>query len=114
MAKARADFGTVRKLPSGRFQARTFDRLTGEQRPAPHTFASGKEARGWLAEQQTDRMRGTAVDHRKARATVAELVQAHLDGATDIKPKTYAGYASLLASCVESDDGIGDVAVGDL
>jgi hypothetical protein len=41
-------FGSVRKLPSGRFQAR-FITPTGETKTAPETFTSKLEADSWLA-----------------------------------------------------------------
>lgn len=46
---ARSDLGTVRKLPSGRYQA-SF-RTNGERFTAPHTFRTKDDARGWLAMQ---------------------------------------------------------------
>lgn len=52
MAKRRT-FGRVRKLPSGRFQAR-YRGPDGIDRPAPHTFATKRDADGWLAERQTE------------------------------------------------------------
>lgn len=52
MAKRRT-FGRVRKLPSGRFQAR-YRGPDGIDRPAPHTFATKRDADDWLAERQTE------------------------------------------------------------
>jgi HNH endonuclease len=43
---ARAKFGHVRQLPSGRFQA--FYRRRGIQVKAPNTFTTESEARAWL------------------------------------------------------------------
>ena len=40
-------FGRIRKLPSGRFQARYLD-PTNVDRPAPHTFATKVDAERWL------------------------------------------------------------------
>jgi integrase len=51
MAKRRT-FGRVRKLPSGRFQAR-YRGPDGIDRPAPETFATKRDADDWLAERQT-------------------------------------------------------------
>ena len=43
----RRRFGRIRKLPSGRFQAR-YPGPEGVDRPAPDTFASKTEAARWL------------------------------------------------------------------
>ncbi|MEU8921279.1 site-specific integrase [Kitasatospora sp. NPDC048545] len=52
MASRRRQFGRIRKLPSGRFQARYLD-PTGLLRPAPETFETKTDADDWLAEMQT-------------------------------------------------------------
>jgi integrase len=59
VAKARA-FGTIRKLPRGRFQAR-YSHL-GEQVSAGTTFAVKADARAWLASIETDLRRGEHID----------------------------------------------------
>ncbi len=59
MARARS-FGNIRKLPSGRYQAR-FWRL-GKQVAADTTFASKTDARRWLATVEADMIRGVWVD----------------------------------------------------
>ncbi|MFD7238749.1 tyrosine-type recombinase/integrase [Streptomyces syringium] len=53
----RRTFGAVRKLPSGRFQAR-YPGPDGVMRPAPDTFDSVRAADAWLAEKQTEIRRG--------------------------------------------------------
>ncbi|MDX2731504.1 tyrosine recombinase XerC [Streptomyces sp. PA03-2a] len=57
MAKKKRRFGRIRKLPSGRYQARYLG-PDGIDRPAPHTFETRRDADDWLAEQQTDVRRG--------------------------------------------------------
>ena len=59
MARARS-FGNIRKLPSGRYQARCW-RL-GKQVAADTTFASKTDARRWLATVEADMIRGVWVD----------------------------------------------------
>jgi len=59
MARARS-FGNIRKLPSGRYQARYW-RL-GKQVAADTTFASKTDARRWLATVEADLIRGVWVD----------------------------------------------------
>lgn len=41
-------FGNVRKLPSGRYQARYLD-PSGHRHRAPRTFATGADANRWLS-----------------------------------------------------------------
>lgn len=53
MAKKKRTFGRVRKLPSGRYQARYLG-PDGVDRPAPYTFATTREADDWLAEKRTE------------------------------------------------------------
>ncbi|GAA1175763.1 tyrosine-type recombinase/integrase [Streptomyces rhizosphaericus] len=53
----RRRFGAVRKLPSGRFQAR-YPGPDGIMRPAPVTFETAGDADDWLAEKQTEVRRG--------------------------------------------------------
>lgn len=57
MAKKKRAFGRIRKLPSGRFQAR-YQGPDGIDRPAPVTFESRRDADDWLAERQTEVRRG--------------------------------------------------------
>lgn len=57
MAKKKRTFGRIRKLPSGRFQAR-YQGPDGIDRPAPVTFESRRDADDWLAEKQTEVRRG--------------------------------------------------------
>lgn len=68
---ARRTFGTVRKLPSGRWQARystdADDRIT-----APHTFPTKGDAQRWLATVEADMARGTWHDPTLGRTTIAE------------------------------------------
>ncbi|MFJ8696381.1 tyrosine-type recombinase/integrase [Streptomyces roseolilacinus] len=61
MAGKKRRFGRVRKLPSGRYQARYLG-PDGIDRPAPHTFATARAADDWLAEQQTALRRGDWTD----------------------------------------------------
>ncbi|MFF1472017.1 tyrosine-type recombinase/integrase [Streptomyces mirabilis] len=53
----RRRFGAIRRLPSGRYQAR-YPGPDGVMRPAPITFATTADADDWLAEKQTEIRRG--------------------------------------------------------
>lgn len=56
-ARSRRQFGSIRKLPSGNYQASYLDGA-GERVTAPTTFKKSKEADAWLAGIQSDRVRG--------------------------------------------------------
>jgi Phage integrase, N-terminal SAM-like domain len=60
----RRQWGSVRRLPSGRYQARLPDGS-----PAPDTFATKAEAGRWLSLAEADLVRGTFV-HRSLNANV--------------------------------------------
>ncbi|QNA73426.1 site-specific integrase [Streptomyces sp. So13.3] len=61
MAGRKRTFGRVRKLASGRYQAR-YPGPDGIVRPAPHTFRTKREADDWLADKQTELRRGDWTD----------------------------------------------------
>jgi hypothetical protein len=90
----------VRRLPSGRYQARI--RLDdGSMLPAPSTFATKREASLWLAATVTDRHRGRWVDPRPARTmAVAEWIDVWWPTTSDLKPKTRVGYRSVIDQLV--------------
>lgn len=54
----RRQFGKIRKLPSGRYQASFID-PTGRRQTAPNTFTRSSDASRWLAQVETDISRGT-------------------------------------------------------
>jgi integrase len=88
-------FGNVRKLPSGRYQARWEDK-DGTEHKAPHTFAEAAEARRWLAAQETDLHRGGWVDPDKGRLTLRAYADDWLEAKPDLRPRTRELYRSLL------------------
>lgn len=70
-------FGSVRKLPSGRWQARYLDR-TGQLVPAPLTFKRKGDADRYLATVETDLARGVFGDPRRGEITFAEWADIYL------------------------------------
>lgn len=72
MARSRRQWGAVRELASGRFQARYRDHDTGKMVPAPDTFPSRKAADRWLAKKRTDLDAGTSVDDRAGTAPLRD------------------------------------------
>ncbi|MEU1896690.1 tyrosine-type recombinase/integrase [Streptomyces pristinaespiralis] len=66
MAAKKRSFGRVRKLPSGRYQAR-YLAPDGIDRPAPHTFRTKRAADDWLAERQAELRAGDWTDPDASR-----------------------------------------------
>ncbi|WP_175499914.1 tyrosine-type recombinase/integrase [Streptomyces sp. CC77] len=67
----RRAFGAVRKLPSGRYQAR-YPGPDGVMRPAPDTFVTVRDADDWLAEKRTEIRRGDWQDPDAGAVDFAE------------------------------------------
>jgi hypothetical protein len=68
---SRRRFGSVRRLPSGRWQAR-YQTNDGRQHTAPETFATKTEATRHLAQVETDLSRGQWSDPRLGRTTFTQ------------------------------------------
>ncbi len=83
----RRGFGNVRKLPSGRWQARYW-LPAGGHLAAPATFTTKAEANRWLATVQADRARGLWVDPRAGRVKLEEYTVTWLDSKVGISPRT--------------------------
>jgi hypothetical protein len=63
----RRQWGAIRELPSGRFQARYPNMDSGTTVAAPHTFANRKAVDRWLAKKRTEIDAGTAGDDKLAQ-----------------------------------------------
>jgi integrase len=93
--KGRRSFGSVRRLPSGRWQARYRD-AAGKTHAAPETFATRPEAARFLAQVETDLARGEWTDPRAGRVLFAEWAARWRDTTTNLRPNTRALHAYLL------------------
>jgi integrase len=91
----RREYGSLRHLPSGRWQAR-YPGSDGRLRPAPQTFPSRQAAAGWLASLQTDLARGAWVDPSRGEEPLADYATAWLAQRVDLRPRTHELYAGLL------------------
>lgn len=91
---ARRDFGSVRKLPSGRWQAR-YPNRGGRMVPASGTFATKGDATAWLAQVQTDRARGDFVDPRAGRVRLSVFAERFLTERV-LAERTVETYRTLL------------------
>lgn len=75
----RRQFGSVRMLPSGRWQARYRD-AGGRMVTAPRTFATKGDANRFLATVAADIARGLYVDPRAGQVTLAAWASQWLAG----------------------------------
>lgn len=107
----RSRFGRVRRLPSGRWQVRYLG-ADGSEQPGPRTFATKVEASRFLAKVETDIDRGAWTDPRLGQVTIREWTERCLPTMTHLKPKTTAGYASLVHATILPV--LGDVPLGRL
>lgn len=91
----RRTFGNVRKLPSGRYQARYLD-ASGHRHRARLTFATIADANRWLAATEAQIARGAWVDPRAGVITLTEYANAWLESRPGLSPRTVELYRSLL------------------
>ncbi|CAL9531161.1 tyrosine-type recombinase/integrase [Streptomyces sp. enrichment culture] len=94
MAGKRRQFGRVRKLPSGRYQAR-YVGPDGQLRPAPETFRTKRDADAWLADKQTEMRRGDWHDPDAGRVPFESYADAWIKE-REVTTRTRQLYASLL------------------
>ncbi|CAL9315946.1 tyrosine-type recombinase/integrase [Streptomyces sp. SudanB52_2052] len=94
MAGKRRHFGRVRKLPSGRYQARYLG-PDGQLRPAPHTFRTKKDADDWLADKQTELRRGDWHDPDAGKVPFGQYAAAWIKE-RELTATTRQLYGSLL------------------
>lgn len=101
---SRIDFGSVRKLPSGRWQARYLD-PAGKPMTGPHTFGTKREALDHLAAVRADRLRGAYIDHRAGLIPFGPYAAdwiANGGSRGKLAPKTRANNEDLLAGVLSS------------
>ncbi|MFJ6636029.1 tyrosine-type recombinase/integrase [Streptomyces sp. NPDC091376] len=94
MAGKKRSFGRVRKLASGRYQARYLG-LDGIDRPAPHTFRTKREADDWLADKQSELRAGDWTDPDAAKVSFGAYAATWITE-RGISPSTADLYRSLL------------------
>jgi integrase len=87
--------GSIRRLPSGRYQARFRD-VDGRLRSAPTTFATKGQADLWLATIAADMSRGEWVDPSAGKVPLDVYAVQWMDAKSSIAPKTVELYKYLL------------------
>jgi integrase len=80
-------FGSTRKLPSGRWQARYLDDQ-GNRRTAPWTFDTKREADDWLATVRADLLRGAYRSPEAGAVRLDKYLSDWLATRTDLSPRT--------------------------
>ena len=88
MSARRRHFGSIRRLPSGRFQASYWHE--GFRLPAPSTFTTKADALAWLSAAETDIHRGSWVDPRGGDLTVMHIASKWLEANPAKRPNTRA------------------------
>lgn len=100
--RQRRPFGSIRQLPSGRFQARYTD-ASGTDHTAPTTFATRTAADQWLATERADHLRGLWRSPDHGNETVAEYINRWIDQRTDLAPATRFQYRNTLRRWIDRD-----------
>jgi integrase len=108
---ARRQFGSIRRLPSGRWQAR-YPTSDGSMAPAPVTFRTKADAGRWLAAVEADQARGSWVDPRAGMVPLREYAEAWLASRVQLAPRTRDMYDVQLRMHILPD--LGDVEIGRL
>ncbi len=86
----RRRFGSVRALPSGRFQAR-YTGPDGVKRPAPHSFATERDAERWLVKTEADVLRGDWLNPDAGNIKLREYIADWMRD-RDLRPRTREEY----------------------
>jgi integrase len=101
----RRQWGAIRELPSGRFQARYPEMDSGTTVAAPHTFANRKAADRWLAKKRTEIDAGTAGDDKLALRPLRDWWPGYERSFGHRKSRTRSGYIRSWKLRVEPEFG---------
>jgi integrase len=93
-------FGRVRKLPSGRYQARYLG-PDGIDRPAPTTFTRKTDAERWLAAVEADVLKGSWRDPDLGRVELGTYLAEWIDHRPGLRPRTLDLYRWLCRKYIE-------------
>lgn len=91
----RRRFGSIRRLPSGRYQAR-YPGPDGVLRPADDTFATKTEAEDWLTLKEGELLEGEWVDPDAAEILISDYAATWIEERPGLRRKTVVNYRSLL------------------
>ncbi len=96
---ARRHFGSVRKLPSGRWQASYWH--DGRRHAATETFRATGDALAWLATKEADIVRGTWVAPPTGKVNFGDYSLTWLQRQGHLRPRTRELYEFLLRKHTE-------------
>jgi hypothetical protein len=106
-------FGTVRRLSSGRWQARHRNR-TGTMVTAPRTFATKGDATRWLAATESDQFRGLWLDPAGGKVTLGDYAYGWLKSKVNLAPRTREIYETQLRLHILPSIATGVPALGEM
>jgi integrase len=106
----RSRWGSVRKLPSGRYQARY--RIDGVWRTAPTTFRTKGDADAFLAATRADVGRGHWIDPTAGQIELTAYSERWLSDRPNLRPRTRDLYDGLLRLHILPE--LGTTAIGQL
>ncbi|MEV8606868.1 tyrosine-type recombinase/integrase [Amycolatopsis sp. NPDC051373] len=104
-------FGSVRQLPSGRWQAR-YPGPDGITRTAPNTLDTKRTAERWLSEVETQIAHGDWIDPERAKRKLRDYADQWITERPGLRPRTVELYKWLLRKHI--DPGLGGVELGKL
>ena len=93
----RRRFGSIRRLPSGRYQAR-YPGPDGVMRPADDTFATKIEAEEWLTLKEAEILEDDWIDPDAGEILLSDYGATWIDERPGLRPKTVMLYRYLLRS----------------
>jgi integrase len=97
-----AKFGSLRKLPSGRWQARYTDHSTGRMISAPDTFRTKSDASAWLAARRADIDRGLITNDVAARLPLSAYWDDYLPSIeVRLRPSSVRDYSYSWSKWIE-------------
>ena len=88
-------FGRVRRLASGRWQAR-YPGPDGLDRPAPETFATKTDAEVWLTLKEAEILHGDWINPDDGKISLADYARTWIAERPGLRPKTVELYQYLL------------------
>jgi integrase len=102
-------FGTVRKLSSGRYQAR-YPGPDGRLRPAPETYERKRDAERYLTMVEAEMVRDEWTDPEQVKITVRDYAERWIEERPNLRPRTLQLYRWTLKKHIVPY--LGDVPIG--
>ena len=93
----RRRFGSIRRLPSGRYQAR-YPGPDGVVRPADDTFETKTDAEVWLTRKEAEILEDDWIDPDAGEVLLSDYGATWIDERPGLRPKTVTIYRGLLRS----------------